>query len=49
MTKPLARYADDEDLDKHLRNMERDGDPLAVIKKKDEDEAEGENSYRNKL
>jgi len=28
MEKPLARYADDEDLDKHLREQEREGDPM---------------------
>lgn len=35
MSKPLARYADDEDLDKELREQEREGDPmLEYIKKK---------------
>lgn len=35
MSKPLARYADDVDLDKQMREQERDGDPmLAYIKKK---------------
>lgn len=35
MNKPLARYADDEDLDKYLREQEREGDPmLAYIRKK---------------
>lgn len=35
MSKPLARYADDEDLDKMLRDEEREGDPmLAFMKKK---------------
>lgn len=35
MNKPLARYADDEDLDKHLREQEREGDPmLKYIKEK---------------
>ncbi|XP_066994614.2 BUD13 homolog isoform X2 [Anabrus simplex] len=28
MTKPLARYADDTDLDQHLREQEREGDPM---------------------
>lgn len=35
MNKPLARYADDADLDKVLREQERDGDPmLRYIKQK---------------
>lgn len=29
MAKPLARYADDEDLNRILKNKERDGDPMA--------------------
>ncbi|CAG9769879.1 unnamed protein product [Ceutorhynchus assimilis] len=35
MSKPLARYADDEDLERHLKEQERDGDPmLAYIRQK---------------
>lgn len=35
MSKPLARYADDEDLEKYLKEQEREGDPmLAYIRKK---------------
>ena len=35
MSKPLARYRDDEDLEALLKQKERDGDPmLAFIKKK---------------
>ncbi|KAL0117335.1 hypothetical protein PUN28_010292 [Cardiocondyla obscurior] len=35
MNKPLARYADDADLDKELREQEREGDPmLKYIKEK---------------
>ena len=35
MSKPLARYKDDKDLDKMLRDTERSGDPmLAFIKKR---------------
>lgn len=35
MSKPLARYADDEDLERMLKERERDGDPmLKFIKKK---------------
>lgn len=29
MQKPLARYIDDEDLDRMLREQEREGDPMA--------------------
>ncbi|XP_011500611.1 PREDICTED: BUD13 homolog [Ceratosolen solmsi marchali] len=36
MNKPLARYADDEDLDRELRARDRDDDPmLAYIKEKE--------------
>ncbi|KAJ8276137.1 hypothetical protein COCON_G00078890 [Conger conger] len=37
--KPLARHADDEDLDRMLREQERDGDPMAGLlrKKKEKD------------
>ncbi|XP_049712467.1 BUD13 homolog [Elephas maximus indicus] len=34
MQKPLARYIDDEDLDRMLREQERDGDPMANFIKK---------------
>uniref|UniRef100_H0X1N0 BUD13 homolog n=1 Tax=Otolemur garnettii TaxID=30611 RepID=H0X1N0_OTOGA len=34
MQKPLARYIDDEDLDKMLREQEREGDPMAEFIKK---------------
>uniref|UniRef100_A0A2K5QBH1 BUD13 homolog n=1 Tax=Cebus imitator TaxID=2715852 RepID=A0A2K5QBH1_CEBIM len=34
MQKPLARYIDDEDLDKMLREQEREGDPMANFIKK---------------
>lgn len=40
MSKPLARYGDDADLDQLLRNQERQDDPMlmAMRKKKEEDE-----------
>ena len=44
MSKPLARYADDTDLDAHLRDQEREGDPMAEYlksKKKDEAKSKG--------
>lgn len=28
MSKPLARFSDDADLDNHLKNQYRDGDPM---------------------
>jgi pre-mRNA-splicing factor CWC26 len=28
MSKPLARYADDEDLERYLKEQEREGDPM---------------------
>ncbi|XP_069732670.1 BUD13 homolog isoform X2 [Phaenicophaeus curvirostris] len=34
MQKPLARYIDDEDLDRMLREQEREGDPMADLIKK---------------
>ncbi|XP_052553382.1 BUD13 homolog isoform X6 [Tympanuchus pallidicinctus] len=34
MQKPLARYIDDEDLDRMLREQEREGDPMAEFIKK---------------
>ncbi|KAH0504298.1 BUD13-like protein [Microtus ochrogaster] len=34
MQKPLARYIDDEDLDRMLREQEREGDPMADFNKK---------------
>ncbi|KAG8434501.1 hypothetical protein GDO86_012761 [Hymenochirus boettgeri] len=34
MEKPLARYIDDSDLDKMLREQEREGDPMAKFLKK---------------
>ncbi|XP_038635074.1 BUD13 homolog isoform X2 [Scyliorhinus canicula] len=44
MQKPLARHIDDEDLDRFLREKERDGDPMAgLIKKKKEKEAKNKN------
>ncbi|RZC43135.1 BUD13 -like protein [Asbolus verrucosus] len=40
MSKPLARYADDEDLEKFLKEQEREGDPmLAYIRSKKRKEA----------
>lgn len=34
MQKPLARYIDDQDLDRMLREQEREGDPMAEFIKK---------------
>ncbi|KAM7324473.1 hypothetical protein ACRRTK_016778 [Alexandromys fortis] len=38
MQKPLARYIDDEDLDRMLREQEREGDPMADFIKKNKAE-----------
>lgn len=41
MSKPLARYKDDKDLDEMLKNQEREGDPmLEYIRKKKKTETE---------
>jgi len=44
MSKPLARYADDEDLDQHLRDQEREGDPMLeyIRSKKTQDTTKSE-------
>lgn len=43
MSKPLARYADDEDLERFLKEQEREGDPmLAYLRKKKRKEAASE-------
>lgn len=48
MSKPLARYADDEDLEKHLKEQEREGDPmLKFIKKKKEKQIDPSKGYLN--
>lgn len=40
MSKPFARYADDEDLERYLKEQEREGDPmLAYIRKKKKKDA----------
>ena len=42
LSKPLARYKDDKDLDQMMREQDRAGDPmLAFIKKKKKPEKEG--------
>uniref|UniRef100_H3B3S2 BUD13 homolog n=1 Tax=Latimeria chalumnae TaxID=7897 RepID=H3B3S2_LATCH len=44
MQKPLARHIDDEDLDRMLREQERDGDPMAgLLRKKKEKESKAQN------
>jgi hypothetical protein len=44
MSKPLARYADDKDLDQHLRDQEREGDPMLeyIRSKKTQDTTKSE-------
>lgn len=42
-SKPLARYADDTDLDEMLRKQERDGDPmLEYLRSKEKTKKKGE-------
>ncbi|XP_075586304.1 V-type proton ATPase catalytic subunit A-like [Dermatophagoides farinae] len=46
MSKPLARYKDDDDLDKLLRDKDREDDPmLANIRKKREEEKKSQFGY----
>ena len=40
-SKPLARYKDDEDLDRIMQDLERDGDPMAMFLKKKKSKTEG--------
>lgn len=47
--KPLARHCDDEDLDRMLREQEREGDPMAAMlrRKKDRNtKTKGFNLYK---
>lgn len=39
MSKPLARFSDDVDLDNHLKNQYRDGDPMLEYIRKAETES----------
>lgn len=49
LSKPLARYKDDKDLDQMMREQDRAGDPmLAFIKKKKKPEKEGKERPRYK-
>lgn len=44
MSKPLARYADDKDLDSYLKEQDREGDPMLEYlrnKKKEETKSKG--------
>lgn len=43
MSKPFSRYEDDEDLEKHLKDQEREGDPMLnyIRKKKKKQTGEG--------
>ncbi|XP_014677513.1 PREDICTED: BUD13 homolog [Priapulus caudatus] len=42
MSKPLARYRDDKDLDEVLKNQDRDGDPMLAFLKKKKSSSQGE-------
>lgn len=39
MSKPLARFADDEDLEKMLKALPREGDPMLLFMKKKTEKA----------
>lgn len=43
MAKPLARYKDDEDLDRMMRDLDREGDPMAAFLKKKKTKEESGN------
>lgn len=48
MNKPVARYANDEDLEDHLRNQTRDGDPMAdYFRKKAKENQSGPCKYKS--
>lgn len=47
--KPLARHCDDEDLDRMLREQEREGDPMAAMLRRKKDRStktKGFNRYK---
>ncbi|PNF38109.1 BUD13-like protein [Cryptotermes secundus] len=48
ISKPLARYADDKDLEQHLRNQEREGDPMLeyIRSKKTEEKTKSKLKYQ---
>lgn len=49
MSKPLARYHDEEDLERLLKEREREGDPmLAFMKKKNKGNKETKNKKKPK-
>lgn len=49
MSKPLARYRDDEDLERLLKEREREGDPmLAFMKKKNKGNKDAKNKKKQK-
>jgi hypothetical protein len=47
--KPLARYKDDNDLDKMMREMDREGDPMAAFLKKKKKKEDPVNGWLNFL
>lgn len=49
MSKPLARYRDDEDLERLLKEREREGDPmLKFMKKKNKGNKDTKNKKKQK-
>jgi pre-mRNA-splicing factor CWC26 len=47
--KPLARYKDNNDLDKMMREMDREGDPMAAFLKKKNKKEDPVNGWLNFL
>jgi pre-mRNA-splicing factor CWC26 len=48
MSKPLARYRDDEDLESLLKSREREGDPMLAYLKKKQQKKEGKKKEKPK-
>ena len=44
VNKPLARYKDDVDLDEHLREVDREGDPMLGFLRKKKSTKQGTSS-----
>lgn len=50
MSKPVARYANDEDLEDYLKNQYREGDPMAAyMRKKDKESQKGPSKNENEF
>ncbi|KAJ8966689.1 hypothetical protein NQ317_014018 [Molorchus minor] len=49
MNKPLARYADDEDLERYLKEQEREGDPMLNYIRKKKKKARQKPTYKGEF